>query len=109
MSTIKLGVIREGKVPPDFRVPLTPKQCKSIETLYPNVKVQVQKSPIRTFKDEEYSAQGIELVDSLNECDVIFGVKEVQIADLIPNKTFSAHSNYTRRTKIYFQKRVPLY
>ena len=92
MNTIKLGVIREGKVPPDFRVPLTPKQCKSIEILYPNVKVQVQKSPIRTYKDEEYAALGIELVDKLDECDYIFGVKEVQIADLIPNKTyFSSH------------------
>lgn len=97
MSTIKLGVIREGKVPPDFRVPLTPKQCKSIEILYPNVKIQVQKSPIRTFKDEEYAAQGIELVDSLNECDVIFGVKEVQISDLIPNKTFFFFSHTIKK------------
>jgi saccharopine dehydrogenase (NAD+, L-lysine-forming) len=97
MSTIKLGVIREGKVPPDFRVPLTPKQCKSIELLYPNVKVQVQKSPIRTFKDEEYAALGIELVDSLEECDIIFGVKEVQIADLIPNKTYFFFSHTIKK------------
>jgi hypothetical protein len=90
-------VIREGKVPPDFRVPLTPKQCKAIETLYPNVKVQVQRSPIRTFKDEEYAAQGIELVDKLDECDYIFGVKEVQIADLIPNKTFLFFSHTIKK------------
>jgi alanine dehydrogenase len=97
MSTIKLGIIREGKVPPDFRVPLTPKQCKTIETIYPNVKVQVQRSPIRTFKDSEYAEQGIELVDSLNECDIIFGVKEVQIADLIPNKTFVFFSHTIKK------------
>lgn len=88
MKSIKLGVIREGKVPPDFRVPLTPKQCKAIEVLYPEVKVVVQRSPIRTYPDAAYAEQGIELVDSLTECDYIFGVKEVQIADLIPNKTF---------------------
>jgi saccharopine dehydrogenase (NAD+, L-lysine-forming) len=88
MKPIKLGVIREGKVPPDFRVPLTPKQCKAIEVLYPEVKVVVQKSPIRTYPDAAYADQGIELVDQLNDCDYIFGVKEVQIADLIPNKTF---------------------
>jgi hypothetical protein len=97
MSTIKLGIIREGKVPPDFRVPLTPKQCKTIETIYPNVKVQVQRSPIRTFKDSEYAEQGIELVDSLQECDLIFGVKEVQIADLIPNKTFVFFSHTIKK------------
>jgi saccharopine dehydrogenase (NAD+, L-lysine-forming) len=88
MKPIKLGVIREGKVPPDFRVPLTPKQCKAIEVLYPEVKVVVQRSPIRTYPDAAYAEQGIELVDQLNDCDYIFGVKEVQIADLIPNKTF---------------------
>lgn len=103
MNMIKLGVIREGKVPPDFRVPLTPKQCKAIETLYPNVKVQVQRSPIRTFKDSEYADQGIELVDSLNESDIIFGVKEVQIADLIPNKTFVFFS-HTIKKQPYNQK-----
>lgn len=88
MKSIKLGVIREGKVPPDFRVPMTPKQCKAIEVLYPEVKVVVQRSPIRTYPDTAYAEQGIELVDSLLDCDYIFGVKEVQIEDLIPNKTF---------------------
>ena len=88
MKSITLGVIREGKVPPDFRVPLTPKQCKAIEVLYPEVKVVVQRSPIRTYPDAAYAEQGIELVDSLTECDYIFGVKEVQISDLIPNKTY---------------------
>jgi hypothetical protein len=52
------------------------------------VKVVVQRSPIRTYPDAAYAEQGIELVDSLEDCDYIFGVKEVQIADLIPNKTF---------------------
>jgi alanine dehydrogenase len=88
MKSIKLGVIREGKVPPDFRVPLSPKQCKAIEVLYPNVEVFVQRSPIRTYPDSAYAEQGITLVDSLEDCDYIFGVKEVQIADLIPNKTY---------------------
>ena len=31
MNKIKIGVIKEGKVPPDFRVPLTPKQCAEIK------------------------------------------------------------------------------
>lgn len=88
MKSIKLGVIREGKVPPDFRVPLTPKQCKAIEVLYPQVEVVIQRSPIRTFPDSAYEEQGLTLVDSLEDCDYIFGVKEVQIDDLIPNKTF---------------------
>lgn len=97
MNKITIGVIKEGKVPPDFRVPLTPKQCKAIEAIYPDVKVVVQKSPIRTFKDEEYANEGIELVDSLENCDIIFGVKEVQIEDLIPNKTFFFFSHTIKK------------
>ena len=82
-STFTIGIIREGKVPPDFRVPLTPKQCNEIQTRFPNVKVLVQTSPIRTFKDEEYQKEGIEIVENLNDCDIIFGVKEVPISYLI--------------------------
>lgn len=85
---IKLGVIREGKVPPDKRVPLSPEQCVEVEKKYPNVKVKVQSSEIRAFKDEEYTALGIEVVHDISDCDIIIGVKEVNIEDLIPNKKF---------------------
>lgn len=97
MKSIIIGVIREGKVPPDLRVPLTPKQCKAIEVLYPEVKVVVQRSPIRTYSDAAYAEQGIELVDTLEECQYIFGVKEVPISDLIPNKTFFFFSHTLKK------------
>jgi saccharopine dehydrogenase (NAD+, L-lysine-forming) len=97
MKTITIGIIKEGKTPPDFRVPLTPKQCKKIQTLYPEVQILVQRSPIRTFKDEEYTNEGIDLVDSLENCDIIFGVKEVNLEDLIPNKTFVFFSHTIKK------------
>ena len=97
MNTITIGIIKEGKTPPDFRVPLTPKQCKKIQILYPEVRILVQRSPIRTFNDEEYANEGIELVDSLEDCDIIFGVKEVNIDDLIPNKTFVFFSHTIKK------------
>ena len=97
MEKTKIGIIREGKVPPDHRVPLTPNQCKSIQTLYPNVEIIVQPSPVRAYKDEEYSAQGIRLNEDLRECDIIMGVKEVNIADLIPNKKFIFFSHTIKK------------
>ena len=97
MNTIKLGIIREGKVPPDHRVPLTPKQCKLVETKFPQVKVKVQSSPIRSFKDQEYLEEGIEVVDQLNDCDIIIGVKEVNIEDLIPGKKFMFFSHTIKK------------
>lgn len=86
--TTKIGILREGKVPPDQRVPLSPEQCLRVLEEYPNVELRVQKSNIRAFKDKEYQDLGIPIVDSVEDCDVIFGVKEVNIEDLIPNKQF---------------------
>ncbi|MCJ8288674.1 MAG: alanine dehydrogenase [Crocinitomicaceae bacterium] len=83
-----IGVIREGKVPPDKRVPLTPEQCVKLQTIYPHVQVIVQPSPIRAFLDHEYSDLGIELNEDLSGCDILIGVKEVNIEDLIPNKKY---------------------
>lgn len=97
MKQVKLGIIKEGKIPHDHRVPLTPKQCKTIEAQYPEVKVVVQKSDIRCFKDEEYAEQGIELTDDLSSCDIIMGVKEVNIEDLIPNKKFMFFSHTIKK------------
>lgn len=97
MEKIKIGLIREGKVPPDHRVPLTPKQCKSIQAIYPNVEIIVQPSPIRAYKDEEYAAEGMKLNEDLSSCDIIMGVKEVNISDLIPNKKFLFFSHTLKK------------
>jgi len=97
MEKIKIGIIREGKVPPDHRVPLTPKQCKSIQAIYPNVEIVVQPSPIRAYKDEEYAAEGMKLNEDLSSCDIIMGVKEVNISDLIPNKKFLFFSHTLKK------------
>lgn len=85
---MKIGIILEGKNPPDKRVPFTPEQCKLIQETYPQVDLVVQKSTIRAFKDEAYTEAGITLVDNLEDRDVVFGVKEVNIEDLLPNKIF---------------------
>lgn len=85
---MRIGIIREGKNPPDERVPLTPEQCKKVMNTYPDIELVVQKSNVRAFKDSEYEALGVPIVEDLHDCDVIFGVKEVNLEDLIPNKHF---------------------
>ena len=84
---MKIGIIREGKIPPDSRVPLTPDHCAEILQKYP-VEIVVQKSPARCFSDDEYAAKGITLIDDVTDCDILMGVKEDKIADLIANKTY---------------------
>lgn len=97
MGKIKIGIIREGKVPPDKRVPLTPKQCRLLETVYPNVEVIVQPSPIRAYTDDAYLAEGIKMNEDLTNCEIILGVKEVNISDLIPNKKFLFFSHTLKK------------
>ena len=85
---MKLGILKEGKIPPDKRVPLIPEQCEYIMNNYPDIDIYVQKSDIRKFKDNEYEKLGIAVVDTVEDCDVLLGVKEVPIDQLIPNKKY---------------------
>ena len=85
---MKLGVIREGKNPPDKRVPLTPAQCVEVENRFPNVEVFVQTSKVRKISDDAYRNLGLKVVDDVSHCDILIGVKEVNKPDLIPNKTY---------------------
>lgn len=91
---MKIGIIREGKTPPDKRVPFTPEQCKLIKARYPQLELVVQESPIRAFTDDEYRQNGVEVVKDISDADVIFGVKEVPIDMLHADKThfFFSHT-----------------
>jgi alanine dehydrogenase len=93
MSSIKIGILREGKVPPDKRVPLTPGQCLIVQKEFPRVEVLVQSSEVRAFKDEEYSSLGLEVVKDVSNCDILIGVKEVPIDELIPSKKYMFFSH----------------
>jgi saccharopine dehydrogenase (NAD+, L-lysine forming) len=84
---LKIGIIREGKVPPDARTPLTPSQCVEAQRLFP-VEIAVAPSPVRSFKDEEYRAAGIALQNDLSDCDVLLGIKEVPVEQLMSHKTY---------------------
>ncbi len=94
---MKLGIIREGKVPPDARVPLNPTQCANILVDYSKVKLTVQPSPIRCFTDEEYLQEGVPMSENMQDCDVLLGVKEVPIPLLIPDKTYCFFSHTIKK------------
>jgi alanine dehydrogenase len=75
-------------VPADSRVALTPAQCKLIKKHYPQIEILVQSSTDRCFNDTEYRNAGIAVVDEINGAEVIFGIKEIPINQLIENKTY---------------------
>ena len=85
---MKIGVVREGKTPPDQRVPLTPAQCAELKRSYPDVELVVESSEVRRISDDEYRAEGIDVAQDLGGCDVLLGVKEVPMDELIPDTTY---------------------
>ena len=75
-------------MPPDQRVPLTPEQCTAVLEQFPYAELAVQPSDVRRIKDSEYTEAGVHLQEDLSDCDVLFGVKEVPVDQLIPDKTY---------------------
>ncbi len=87
-----IGIRRESKYPTEKRAPLTPDQVRNlIENS--NLNVLVESSTQRVFTDEEYEKAGATITGDLSECNIIFGVKEVPIEDLIPEKAFCFFSH----------------
>ena len=85
---MKIGILREGKIPPDRRVVLSPDQCALFQKQYTDIELVVQPSSIRCFSDDQYLSLGINMQEDLSDCDIIMGVKEVPIEDLIAEKTY---------------------
>ena len=42
---MKIALIKEGKLPVDKRVVLTPKQCETFNQHHPNIEIVVESSP----------------------------------------------------------------
>ncbi len=87
-----IGIRRESKYPTEKRAPLTPNQVKKLLE-NPDLHVLVESSTQRIFEDWEYEKAGATITNDLSECDIIFGVKEVPIEDLIPQKAFCFFSH----------------
>jgi saccharopine dehydrogenase (NAD+, L-lysine forming) len=97
MSSVRIGLLREGKNPPDKRVAFTPLQVEEILQRYPQVAVVCQPSAIRCFGDEEYGGIGVDVREDVSDCDILMGVKEVPIQNLIANKTYLFFSHTIKK------------
>lgn len=94
---IVLGLIREGKIPADNRVALTPAQCKWVLKNSTDVKIIAQSSTHRCFSDKEYISAGVEIGEDMSACDILFGIKEVPVPELIEGKTYLFFSHTKKK------------
>lgn len=91
------GIIRERKLPPDHRVVLSPKDCQNVLSRFPKAQITVEASPIRVFSDDEYKDAGVAVSSDIENCEVLLGVKEVPIEDLIPDKKYFFFSHTIKK------------
>jgi alanine dehydrogenase len=113
---MKFGIVKERKNPPDRRVVFTPEELVRLQQQHPEVTVQVESSDIRVFSDENYSKLGIEVAEDISDCDVFFGVKEIPVDALLPNKkyfffshTIKKQSHNQKLLRAILDKNIELY
>ncbi len=94
---MKFGILKERKSPPDRRVVFSPEEIQRIQQQYPTVSFKVESSDIRVFIDTQYENLGIEVSNDISDCDLLIGVKEVPVANLIPNKSYFFFSHTIKK------------
>ncbi|WP_396141655.1 NAD(P)-dependent oxidoreductase [Flavobacterium sp.] len=94
---MQFGIIKERKNPPDRRVVFTPEELVRLQKEYPEATIKVESSDIRVFNDEAYKNLGIEVAADISDCDVFFGVKEIPVEYLIPNKKYFFFSHTIKK------------
>lgn len=95
-----IGILKETKIPTDRRVALTPQAAATLLKLFPEFDISVESSDIRCFGDDEYREAGIIVTNDVSQCDLLVGVKEVDINSLIENKTYLFFS-HTAKKQVY--------
>ena len=94
---MRFGIIKERKNPPDRRVVFTPEELVRLQNEHPEAVIKVESSDIRIFNDDAYRNLGIEVADDISDCDVFFGVKEIPVDNLIPNKKYFFFSHTIKK------------
>ncbi len=94
---MKFAIIKERKNPPDRRVVFSPEKLAEARTQFPQAEFVVESSDIRVFPDQAYKSKGFKVTNDVSDCDVMIGVKEVPVENLIPNKKYFYFSHTIKK------------
>ncbi|MGJ8592735.1 MAG: NAD(P)-dependent oxidoreductase [Aquaticitalea sp.] len=113
---MKFAIIKERKNPPDRRVVFSPEKLAEAQLQFPQAEFLVESSDIRVFPDEAYRNAGFTVTDDVSDADIMIGVKEVPLDNLIPNKKYFFFSHtikkqpYNRKLlKAILEKNIEMY
>lgn len=91
------GIVKERKSPPDRRVVFTPEELVRLQKAHSDVRIKVESSDIRVFPDDAYRTLGLEVTTDMQDCDVLFGVKEIPMDALLPGKKYFFFSHTIKK------------
>lgn len=94
---MKFAIIKERKNPPDRRVVFSPETLAEARAKFPEAEFVVESSDIRVFPDEAYAKLGFKVTNDVSNADVMIGVKEVPVENLIPNKKYFYFSHTIKK------------
>ena len=83
---MKIGIRAEDKNRFERRVPLVPSDVENLMSL--GVDLCVQSSLQRAISDEAFREKGVPIVESLGNCGLILGIKEIPIERLEKEKVY---------------------
>ena len=72
---MKIGIRKEDKSIWERRVPFVPDDIRDLRRR--GIDMVVESSPYRAFSDDAFSREGIPVQEDVNDCDIIFGIKEM--------------------------------
>ena len=112
-KNLVVGVLRETYDESERRVPLIPSDVKWLKSK--GIKVEVESSKNRVFKDEEYKKAGAKVRKRLKQANLILGVKQPEIKNIIKDRIYMVFSHTIKGQsanmpllKEFIKKRVTL-
>ena len=88
----RIGVRREDMYHWERRVPLVPRDLRELSDEI-GLTFLVQSSDQRAYPDEEYEAAGFEVVEDLDDCPLVIGLKEIPVDALKPDTAYAFFSH----------------
>jgi alanine dehydrogenase len=82
-----IGIRQEQRILKEKRAPLIPSHVRELVARH-SLDIQVQASTLRIFSDEDYRREGAQVREDLSECDIILGIKEIPLHQILPRKVY---------------------
>lgn len=90
-KSLTIGILKENRGGLERRASLVPQDVKWLTSR--GIKVEVESSQSRVFKDSEYKKVGGKIVKKVRSASLLVGIKEPHIEELVPGSIYAIFSH----------------